>query len=101
MDDKKNWIHIDEFNKLASWILGQAKPSIDWQEKFPANILYKIAKDYGSEVFIGIKGGIVKLSGMSTDDISKKEWQISTHKANSQWIPGDTFKEILEKKQVF
>lgn len=101
MTNKRNWMHVDEFKKLAAWILNKDKPTIEWEGKFPADILYKISKDYGSYVFIGIKGGESALNSMSSSDIKNKEWQVGTEKATSQWIPGDKFKEILEKKQVF
>ncbi|EFI36058.1 hypothetical protein Dthio_PD3502 [Desulfonatronospira thiodismutans ASO3-1] len=101
MENKKNWMPIDVFKKLASWKLGASTPDIKWQGKFPADILYKISKDYRSTVFIGIQGGENALNSMSSSDIKNKEWQVGTEKVSSHWIPGDKFKEILDEKHVF
>lgn len=103
MENKRNWMAIDKFITLTSWKLNEIDcPEIEWEGKFPAEILYKIARDCGSKVFIGIQGGENSLKyKLNIDEIRNKEWQISTRKVSSQWIPGDKFKEILDEKHVF
>jgi len=63
--------------------------------------LYKIAKDYGQKVFIGLRGGEDALRQMPADEIRKKQWQISTVKASREWSYGNIFQNILDEKRVY
>ncbi len=103
MSFKPNWIEIDLFKKIVDWFLYGKVGDIDWTGagKLPSKILYMIAKDFKSQVFIGIQGGEKKLKGMSKDEILKKNWEISTEKATAQWIDGELFYNILTEKEVF
>lgn len=74
---------------------------IDWEGRFPSENLYRIAKDFGSDVFIGIRGGGNALKNMTGEEIKSREWNISTEKANAQWIDGELFYKIIKQKGIF
>jgi hypothetical protein len=101
MSLKPFWLEIDTFKKVVSWILDNKIEDIDWKGRFPSKNLYAIAKDFKSKVYIGIKGGENGLRKMEKDEIINRDWNISTEKANPQWIEGELFYNIIEQKNVF
>lgn len=101
MSNSPQWVEIDTFNAIISWIFQKEIKDIDWRGRLHSDSLYKIAKDFKQKVFIGIKGGENTLRAMGVDEIKNREWNISTEKHNSQWIDGELFYEILNKKNVY
>ena len=101
MSLKPFWLEIDTFKKVISWILYNKIEDIDWKGRFLSKDLYMIAKDYKSKVFIGIRGGENALKNMNKDEIINRDWNISTEKANPQWIDGELFYNIIKQKNVF
>lgn len=102
MKNKRNWIPIDTFKKIISWMLDGNVPDIVWDaKKLSSEILYKIAKDFKDKVFIGIKGGEKALRGMDSSQIRDKSWSISSKKGSTSWITGSTYCDILDDKEVF
>ena len=101
MSKKANWLEIDTFNKLTAWILNNEISDIDWKGLLPSKILYLISKDFGSKIFIGIRGGENALKNMSVDEIKNKNWNISTEKASKQWIEANQFCEIINNKNIW
>lgn len=101
MSLKPLWLEIDTFKKVISWILHNKIEDIDWKGRIPSKNLYTIAKDYKSKVFIGIRGGENALKNMNKDEIINRDWNISTEKANPQWIDGESFYNIIKQKNIF
>ncbi len=101
MTTKRQWIGIDLFNRIIAWLLCDELPEIEWDLTLPSELLFKITKDYGAKVYIGIKGGENKLMQMSREEIRDKSWGISTNQASSNWILGDRFYQLLLAKGVF
>lgn len=101
MGDKRQWLRIDDFKKVARWKLGGPAEPIKWQGSFSASLLFEIAKGYGNKVHIGIQGGEDALENMDEDTIKQKRWQVSNKKKNSQWISGEKYADIIERKSVF
>ena len=101
MSNYPQWIEINTFNGIINWIFNKGIREIDWKGRLHADSLYKIAKDFQQKIFIGIKGGENTLRAMGVDEIKNREWNISTEKHNSQWIDGELFYEILNKKNVY
>ena len=96
------WINLPEFNNIVKWKLYRDVNAINWKGRFPAHILYEIAKDYKDKVYIGIKGGEKALGGIDAETINSKEWNIVTEQSkNPQWINGIVFNKILDEKKVF
>lgn len=61
---KRQWLDIDTFNKVVDWKLHGTPDDINWEAKLPTTLLYKIAKDFSPNVFIGIRGGENNLKQM-------------------------------------
>ncbi|MCK4792059.1 MAG: PD-(D/E)XK nuclease family protein [Desulfobacteraceae bacterium] len=101
MSDKRYWIEINTFKDIIKWIFYKEIKEIDWKGHLPSESLYKIAKDFKKKVFIGIRGGETALKNMEPDEIINKEWNISTEKANAQWIDGELFCKILDEKSAY
>ncbi len=101
MSHKPYWLEVDTFKKIISWILNNMVEDIDWKGRLPSKNLYMIAKDYGSKVFIGIRGGENALRNMNADEIKNRDWNISTEKASPQWIDGELFYNMLNQKNIF
>ena len=101
MSLKPFWLEVDTFKKIVSWLLDNEIGDIDWTGRIPSENLYMIAKDYGSKIFIGIRGGENALRNMSGEEIKKHDWNISTEKANPQWIDGELFYNITKQKNIF
>jgi len=101
MSNKPYWIEVDTFKKITSWLLHNEIQEIDWRGNLPSKQLYMIAKDFGSSVYIGIKGGEKALTEMSVDIIKNKNWGISTEQATAQWIDGKSFVQIIQAKSVY
>ena len=101
MSNYPQWIEINTFSGIINWIFNKGIREIDWKGRLHADSLYKIAKDFHQKIFIGIKGGENTLRAMGVDEIKNREWNISTEKHNSQWIDGELFYEILNKKNVY
>ena len=101
MSDKPYWIEINTFKDIIKWIIYKEIKEIDWKGLLPSESLYKIAKDFKKKVFIGIRGGETALKNMEPDEIINKEWNISTEKANAQWIDGELFCKILDEKSAY
>ncbi len=101
MSNKPYWVEFDTFKKIVSWMLNNEIQKIDWKGNLPSKQLYMIAKDFGSSVYIGIKGGEKALKDMSVDLIKNKNWGISTEQATAQWIDGKSFVQILQEKSVY
>ena len=98
MSHESNWIDLKAFNQLIEWHLDGKKPEIQWEGNFASEILFRIARDYQQNVFIGIRGGEKHLRDMAKNSpelVKGKSWQIGSHQPTSQWIPGDVFYEIL------
>ncbi len=101
MSDKPYWIEINTFKDIIKWIFYKEIKEIDWKGRLPSESLYKIAKDFKKKVFIGIRGGETAFKNMEPDEIKNKEWNISTEKANAQWIDGELFCKILDEKSAY
>ena len=101
MSLKPFWLDTDTFKKIISWLLNNEIGDIDWKGRIPSENLYMIAKDFRSKVFIGIQGGENALRNMSGDEIKNREWNISTEKANPQWIDGELFYNTIKQKNIF
>lgn len=98
MSDSRNWMPVPQFIELASWLVGGERPNIEWDGEFRAAVLYRISRDYGSKVFIGIKGGLSALTAMKLDDIAAARWSIGQVQLTRQWIPGSEFVAALDAK---
>jgi hypothetical protein len=101
MSDKPQWIEIETFNKIVAWISTGNVADIAWRGRLHADSLYRVAKDFGNKVFIGIKGGQNALRAMPPEEIRSREWNISTERSNPQWISGALFVEIVDGKGVY
>jgi hypothetical protein len=102
MSNRAGWLDIELFNNVTKWLVNGENVDIKWQGKFYSDVLFKIAKDFKNNVFIGIKGGASALSNMDNEKIMKKQWQIDYKKGpTSNWIDGGTFYEIIKEKNVF
>jgi hypothetical protein len=101
MSLKPFWLEASVFNKIISWMLDKKKSDIDWKGRLPSKNLYMIAEDFGSKVFIGIRGGENALRNMNENEIKNRDWSISTEKTNSQWIDGGLFYSIIREKNIF
>ena len=91
-------------NQLIEWHLDGKKPEIQWEGNFTSEILFRIAKDYPQNVFIGIRGGEKHLRYMAKNSpelVKGKSWQIGSHQPTSQWIPGDVFYGILADNNIY
>jgi len=100
---RNNWLPIDLFQKVSSWMITGKEPDIIWNTALPARLLYKIAKEcLNTKVYIGMQGGLKALESMSPDVIAKKRWGIKAADTppTSQWIEGEKFVEVIEKKQA-
>ncbi len=96
MENERNWIEVETFNKLIDWIMDNKVSDINWRGFYPPEILYKISQDFGAKVFIGIRGGEKALKAMSHEEIKRKKWEISLTKNTSRWISGEEFQKIME-----
>jgi len=101
MSKKPYWIEVTTFNDIIKWLLYKEIKDIDWKGNLHSESLYKIAKDFKKNVFIGIKGGEKALKNMTPDEIKNKGWGISTEKATAQWIDGELFCKIIDEKNIF
>lgn len=101
MSNKPYWIDIETFRDIIKWLFYKEIKYIDWKGRLPSESLHKIAKDFKKKVFIGIRGGETALKNMEPDEIKNKEWNISTEKANAQWIDGELFCKILDEKSAY
>lgn len=101
MSNKRNWILIRNFNNIIRWLIYGDTNDIDWDVRLEARLLFRIAKDFKDNVFIGIKGGKTALMDMLPDEIRRKRWSINTVKGSDQWIDGGTFFNIMEQKKIF
>ena len=101
MSNKPYWIDIETFRDIIKWLFYKEIKYIDWKGQLPSESLHKIAKDFKKKVFIGIRGGETALKNMEPDEIKNKEWNISTEKANAQWIDGELFCKILDEKSAY
>lgn len=109
MSQRRNWIDVKTFKQLMKWIRDDSKTEIDWHviiEKYltgnvKSDVLFRIGKDFGDKIFIGISGGQKAFKEMTSDQIKNSSWGISITKNSSQWIDGATFAKIIETKAVF
>jgi hypothetical protein len=98
MSDSRNWLPLTRFVELAAWLLGGDPPEVEWDGKFRAEVLYRIARAYGDKVFVGIKGGSNSLINMEPEELASVRWSIGHVQLTRQWIPGPEFVAILDSK---
>ena len=103
MQAKRKWMELDEFKKKVAWKLHGMTEGVVWEDKLSSELLYQIARDFGENVFIGIRGGEKSLSNMDINTIKEKSWQISMTKSKreSGWLDGKLFYDILSQKNMF
>jgi hypothetical protein len=101
MSDSRNWLPLPRFVELAAWLLGGEPPKGEWEGKFSVEVLYRIARDYGDKVFVGIKGGSDALVNIGQDELASARWSIGQVQLTRQWIPGSEFVSILESRGHF
>jgi hypothetical protein len=104
MSKRNNWMGIDTFNKVVTWLLTGNEPNIIWDAVLPARILYKITSECpNASAYIGIKGGLKALEAMSKEEIAGKRWGMKTADVppTNQWIEGSKFRAVIESKGVF
>ena len=102
MSNKPGWLEIDFFNKVTKWLINNEEVDIKWQGTFYSDVLFRIAKGFNDKVYIGIQGGENALKNMDNDKIRDKRWKIDHTKGpTNNWIGGNTFFYLFEKKRVF
>jgi hypothetical protein len=94
MSAERNWLPLEDFNKLASWLLGGPPPEFHWDGVYSADSLLRIAEAY-PQVYIGIRGGEAGLRNLSTSEIAGKRWGVSEVRKSPQWISAGKYREIL------
>ena len=100
---KPNWVSVDDFKQIYLWKTQDVPPVIKWDRtKLNAKVLYTIVSACSAtqSLYIGIKGGLRALESMEADTIRESAWQLSAtdDPPSSQWISGDRYKSIYEKK---
>lgn len=99
------YVPLEEFKTLARWALNpkqESLASITWYGKpFFTQNLYRVSKYGKAKLFIGIKGGISALKGMTSKQIlSKKQWELGPSQKSNQWFSGEDFCKVLEEKGI-
>jgi hypothetical protein len=98
MSLKNQWLDINTFRNTVNWRTKGTKSDIKWEARLPAETLYNICRDYGTDVYIGIRGGKKALKNLEPNEIMVSRWNISRSKGSSNWINGMDFYSILEEK---
>lgn len=106
-EDSRGWqyLPLKDFKILTEWALNpEAKnlSGIEWNGKpFATRYLYLVAKSAGSEIFIGVQGGLEALRRMGEGEIrGRKFWEVSSSKKSWQWFSGIDFCQELESKGI-
>jgi hypothetical protein len=102
MTSRNQWFGVDLFKSIFNWTVNGQVPVIQWDQKLPSDLIYKIVSACCPQqsIFVGIRGGLKELEQMNAAEISQKSWSIISADAppTSQWIPGDIYKQVLIKK---
>ena len=100
MSMKNQWLDVATFTNIADWRVNGNLHEIQWNATLRAPLLYMICKDYGSKVFIGLRGGMYALEQMDPSAIANSQWGVRMSKASNNWIEGQVFLDILKKKDI-
>lgn len=104
MLNSRNWLNVKEFNNIVRWLTKGEELRFEFDAKLDVPTLYKIANyTNNSRLYIGIKGGLKALMGMSNDVIMQKKWEIKSlnENNNSQWINAELFRRALVEKGLW
>jgi len=98
--NRQYWLPLKEFIALAEQrISGERLPTGFRQRLDSASIYELVCQPNNSQIYIGIQGGERGLLAMEQHEINVKSWQVTTgEQPNSQWIPGERYKQIYENK---
>jgi hypothetical protein len=98
MSLKNQWLDIDTFKNIVNWRIKGLTSDIKWEARLPAEALYNICRDYGNDVYVGIRGGNKALQNMEPNEIMNSRWNISRSQGSTNWINGLVFYSILKEK---
>ena len=99
------YLPLHDFKVLAEWAMSpetQSLSGIKWSGRpFWTPHLYLVAKASGSEIYVGMRGGIEALRRMAPDEIrQRRTWEVSDQKRSGQWFSGADFCAVLESKGI-
>lgn len=98
MESRQNWFKLEDFKKLIAWKLESKVPDILWDNRFPFDVIEKIAQDFKDKVFVGIRGGMERLKELGWEEIKNRQWEINSKQKSKEWIPGNEFLQIVLRK---
>lgn len=99
MEGRQNWFKLEDFKKLVEWKLEGKVPEIKWDNRFPFDVVEKIAGDFKEKVFVGIRGGVDRLKQLGLEEIENRSWEIKSKQKSGEWIPGDQFLQVIKDKK--
>lgn len=100
MEGRHNWFNLEDFKKLISWRLESKIPDISWDSRFPFDVIEKITEDFKDKVFVGIRGGMERLEKLNCDEIKNRQWEIKSKQKSKEWIPGNEFLQVVQRKKA-
>ena len=105
--DPKGWqyLPLTMFQKICTWAMDPDNNDlngVEWQGKpFGAVNMYRVAKTAGTDIYIGIRGGIEKFKVMTEKEICAKEmWEVSNTRKSANWFSGTDYCDIVEEKNI-
>ncbi|HOI94568.1 MAG TPA: PD-(D/E)XK nuclease family protein [Syntrophobacter fumaroxidans] len=98
------YVPLRDFQIIAKWSMDPENESLEgmnWEAKsLGTENFFRITKLGGSEIYIGLKGGLQALQAMNVAAIKTKTWGVGNTKKTPQWFSGENFCDILEKKGI-